>query len=98
MMLMMLASRLVKCAQTVQLASGALGFGGQERSPDDAHDARLPPRQMRKTNCGSWRSKRLEHSGLEGRKGALMMLMMLASRRQMRPTTWGSWRSKRLQH
>ena len=47
MMLMMLASRLVKCAQTT---------------------------------WGSWCSKRLEHQGLEGRKGAPMMLMMLASR------------------
>ena len=49
MMLMMLASRLVKSNHLgvlVQQASGALGFGGQERSPDDAHDARLPPRQM----------------------------------------------------
>ena len=65
MMLMMLASRVVKCAQPLgeleQQASGELGFGGQEKSPDDAHGARLPRRQMRPTTWGSWRSKRLEH-------------------------------------
>ena len=82
-MLMMLASASSNApnhlGELVQQASGALGFGVQERSPDDAHDARLPPRQMRPTTWGSWCSKRLEHWGLEGRKGAPMMLMMLAS-------------------
>ena len=87
-MMMMLAARLVKCAnaqnqlrELVQQASGALGFGGQERSPDDAHDARLPPGTL---GFG-------ERSPDDAHDARLPP-------RQMRPTTWGFWCSKHLEH
>ena len=44
--------------------SGASGFGGRERRPNDAHDAGLLVK-MRTTTWESRCSKRLEHQGLE---------------------------------